>query len=288
MATEILAILQSTGEVRTHYIDFTNDLATGVVVSSATATHTPPSGTAITPTIGVIASNIVPVVVPALAVAGRHIITVSATLSTNDISVARLIIPVQWDSSRTTMAELIAELRAMTNAGSNDYTVGGIPFWTDKQMQTALDRYRREVVEEQLVYLDENNGGTINITRYYSRHGNYEQTSGGTAIFVVRDSGYNVVGSASYTPDYLRGEVIFTTNTSGSAYYLTGRSYDLNAAAADVWDKKASQAMAASYSWSTDNMRVDKTGMRKEAAEMARYYRSLAGPISIDMERGDT
>lgn len=191
--------------------------------------------------------------------------------------------------ARTGMASLITELRGMTNTANDDYTVGGVSYWSADQLQQVLDRHRMEVVREALHHLDEYGaGGTANITRYYSRYGNYEQTTGGSAVFVVQDSTSNTVGTASYSVDYTRGEVIFAANTGGSAYYLTGRTYDLNAAAADVWERKAAQVAMAAYSWSSDNMRVDKSGIRKEALEMARYYRSLSGPVSVDLERGDT
>lgn len=190
--------------------------------------------------------------------------------------------------ARTGMANLIAELRGMCNAGSADYTINGVTYWTDDQLQSILDRRSTEVIDERLVTVSENNGGTTTYTRYYSRHGNYEATTGGSLVFVVKDANHSPVGTANYTPDYYTGEIVFAANTAGSAYYLTGRSYDLDAAAADVWNRKASQAMSASYSWSTDNMRVDKTAMRKEAVEMARYYRGMAGPASIDLTRGDT
>lgn len=190
--------------------------------------------------------------------------------------------------ARTGMTNLIAELRGMCNAGSADYTINGVAYWTDDQLQSILDRNKTEVIDERLVAVSEDLGGTTSYTRYYSRHGNYEATTGGSLIFVVKNSSYTAVGTASYTPDYYTGEIVFSSNTAGSAYYLTGRSYDLDAAAADVWDRKASQITSAAYSWSTDNMRVDKTAMRKEAVEMARYYRGMAGPSSLNLSRGDT
>jgi hypothetical protein len=191
-------------------------------------------------------------------------------------------------TERTTMTNLIAELRGMTNAGSADYTIAGATYWTYEQLQNILDRHRKEVVRDELEELEEVGvGGTLITTRYYSHYGNYESMSG-TTLFYLQNAAGSAVATATYTPDYFRGEVVFTSNTLGSAYYLTGRSYNMNAAAADVWERKASQAASAAYSWSTDNMRVDKSGLRKEALEQARYYRSLAGPTSVTMVRSDT
>ena len=46
---------------------------------------------------------------------------------------------------RDTMAELIADLRALTDAGTSDYTVGGVSYWSDQQLQDALDGRRQGV-----------------------------------------------------------------------------------------------------------------------------------------------
>ena len=95
MATQKLVDPQSTSEVRTYYLDFTDDLPTGVTVSSATSTHTPPSGAAVTPTCSV-SSPDVAVTVPALTVQGVHHVKVLATLSNSDVSEMLLIIPVRY------------------------------------------------------------------------------------------------------------------------------------------------------------------------------------------------
>jgi hypothetical protein len=80
-------IKQSYGEKRQWDFDFNNDLSTGVTVSSATATHTPPSGSAVTPTVGTIASGIVPVRLDTITqVIGTHELRCLATLSDGEKS----------------------------------------------------------------------------------------------------------------------------------------------------------------------------------------------------------
>lgn len=88
MATvKTATIKQSYAEKRQWDFDFNNDLATGVTVSSATATHTPPSGTAVTPTVGTIAAGIVPVRVDTITnVEGTHTVRCVATLSDGEKS----------------------------------------------------------------------------------------------------------------------------------------------------------------------------------------------------------
>ncbi len=80
MATELVTIVQSTAEIRTHYVDFTADLPTGVTVASGAAVHTPPSGSATTPTVSApLTGDILSVTVGPLTVPGRHVVTVTAT-----------------------------------------------------------------------------------------------------------------------------------------------------------------------------------------------------------------
>lgn len=91
MADKIIAgKKQSLTEVRTWDFNFTLDLLGSATVSSATATHTPPSGSAATPTVGVIASNVVPVTLGPLAVTGTHYLDVLATLSDGQKSSMRI------------------------------------------------------------------------------------------------------------------------------------------------------------------------------------------------------
>ena len=96
MTTTIMARAQALAEIRTYYVDFTDDLPTGVTVSSATATHVPPSGSASTPTVGTISGATVPVTLPAQTVTGMHALDVLATLSNADKSKVRLLIPVNY------------------------------------------------------------------------------------------------------------------------------------------------------------------------------------------------
>lgn len=80
---------QGKAEIRTHYFSFVNDLPAGVSVSSATATHYPPSGSASTPTVGAAVSNVVPVTLGVQTVDGDHYLDCLATLSDGEKSQIR-------------------------------------------------------------------------------------------------------------------------------------------------------------------------------------------------------
>lgn len=289
MATEKTTNPQSLTEIRTHFVDFTDDLPAGVTVSTAAAAHTPPSGSASTPTVGAIAGAVVPVTLGPLTVTGRHILTVTATLSSGDLSVMRLIIPVEWEPARAGLVDLITELRGMTDAGSDDYTVGGRPYWTDKQLEEILDRCRHDHYRANTAPIQAYAGaGTVVWKDYYTGVGNIEKTTGGTAIFWLEDTTGAVIGSANYTMDYRRGHAAFTVDQGGSVYLWSGRSYDLNRAAALIWRQKAAH-YTTFYNFATDNHRVDKGEVYKHCLQMAQYYEQQAATSQVvELYRGDT
>jgi hypothetical protein len=187
-------------------------------------------------------------------------------------------------AARTGMSELIEVLRGMGNAGTADFTVGTITYWSDEQLQRILDANRLNVYQEP-IYPAQGFQGTS--YEYQSQWDNYEQSSGGTAIFYLEDGTGNKVSSALYTVDYLNGHITFTANTAGALYYLTGRSYDLNAAAAEVWRQKASQSAGGQFDWSTDNMSVKRSQVQANYQNQADYYQGKARPKQVSLWRGD-
>jgi hypothetical protein len=176
-------------------------------------------------------------------------------------------------TARTGMANLIAELRGMTEAGTADYTVGSSAYWDDDQMQNILDIHRKDIIFEPLkAYSTQIAGGSLDYRDYRSMFGFYEATTGGTAVFYVQDATGAVAGTANYTPDYRRGQVVFNSNQVGTIYYLTGRSYDLEAAAADIWRRKAAHYAPTAFNFSTDNHSISREQVYSHCLEMANYY----------------
>lgn len=188
---------------------------------------------------------------------------------------------------RYTMNDLIWALRGMTGAGTADYAIGAFHYWSDDQIQNVLDRYRTDIIREPLVILQSYaGGGTPTYLYYQSEYNNYEETDGGTAIFQVQDGDGDNISSGDYSVDYSRGLVTFAADTEGETYYLTGRSYDLNSAAADVWRQKAAH-YAQLFTFSTDNHRIDKGALIDNALKMARIYAANSPPVTTTLYRSD-
>lgn len=193
-------------------------------------------------------------------------------------------------TARTGLTNLITELRGMCEAGTADYSLAGSTFWSDDHLQDVLDIHRNDVVFEQLqMYPTQITGGSLSYQDYRSAFGYYEATTGGTAVFYVQDSTGANIGTANYTADYRRGQVEFSSNQAGSVYYVTGRSYDLKAAAADIWRRKAAHYAPTSFDFSTDNHSVSRSQIYKHCLEMADFFdgASTSSIQTVSMFRSD-
>lgn len=164
----------------------------------------------------------------------------------------------------------------MVNAGTADYAVGTANYWDDIHIQEVLDRHRVDVYRELLTPRPSiASGGTPVYQDYLSQYHNFEQTSGGTAIFFIEDGTGADSGTANWSADYQRGIVTFVANQAGTAYYLTGRAFDLYGAAADIWRMKASY-FAEQFDFSTDNHSISRSQRVKQAMQMAEMYQAKA------------
>jgi len=111
---------------------------------------------------------------------------------------------------------------------------------------------------------------------------------GGTAL-VVKDAVGNTLGTANYSIDAARGWVTFTADTGGTLIMINGGRYDMDAAAADVWRRKAS-FYAEDVDFSTDNHSVKRSSRAANAIRMAQQYEARSETMtgSIEVYRGDS
>lgn len=290
MATIQEATIKQTGhEIRQWTADFTNDLPSGGTVLSGTAYHIPPGGGGtLIPSITT-SSPYVSAQLTQPSTTGVHYLDIVATYSNNETSEVRITFTVGYDSTqaRAGMANIIRRFRAMTNAGAADYEIAGVPYWSDAQLQEVLDQYRVDFYDELLESVPQvQAGNTVKYFRYNAPYSNLENVNSGSAIFGLALTG-GAAPSASYSVDYNKGIITFTTDQAGTAYYLTGRSYQLEAAAADVWSQKAAY-YSMSYDVKTDGHDLTRSQLYKQAKEQETYWRGKMGAYSITAERSDT
>jgi hypothetical protein len=281
MATFKLASAeQSTAEVRTWVVDYTDDLLTGVTVASGTAIHMPPSGSAGTPTC-IVSSPKINVTLGPLAVTGMHYLEVRATLSDSEIASVTISIPVGYSTptARSGMLDLIDTVRGMADVGPADFKIGATSYWSDAQIQKALDKHRIDIYQEILEpwpILDED--GFYEYYEYRTSRGNLES---GTAVFIVQQTNGGTV--PVYTADYSSGIITFTADTEGTiSPMLTARSYDVHAAAADIWRGKAANA-AKYFDFRTDNHQISKSQLYKQFMDMANFFQSQSDTQSFNV-----
>ena len=269
----------STGEIRTYFVDFTNDLPASVTASSAIAALStyPASGTA-TLSVGAIASNVVPVTVTTPTVAGAYSVLVTATLSDAEKSTARLYFDVGWASVRATALELISRLRGMTETTVNDYSVGAERYWSDYQLQQMIDHHADTFDWYTMDVQKQRVGAVYQYRQYYTGIQDWELSP------VILDADAGTI-STGYTFDAARGMVTFTADQVGSARYISGTAYNLAAAAADIWNLKAGH-YASAYDVSTDNHNLSRSQLIKHCFQMGAFY-NVKGGSSITLERGE-
>ena len=196
---------------------------------------------------------------------------------------------------RSTMSDLIITLRGLTNTGTDDYTIAGRTYWSNEQLQTALDRRRFEVRQATMQgYSQLVGGGTVRWTEYQAPWKWLEKTDGGTARFWIQDATGATISVSNYSVDYTSGLVTFTGDQGGSIRMVSGYAYDVYGAAADVWSEKAAQ-YATAIDFSTDNHNVKRSHIVKSCEKMAKRFDLMAGatyisdtPGSVTIYRGDT
>lgn len=169
--------------------------------------------------------------------------------------------------ARSTMTNLIARVRRCCNG---DTTL------TDDNYQELLDAHA-VLVDSYL---------TPRSPFYVDHVSPFENLEESTACKVYY--GYNTLltESTDYTADYQRG--IFTTPAANyQGLKVLGKAYDVNAAAADGWER-----IAARYSLEFTFSDVEGTYQRQQQIEkcldMAKHYRAKAWATSRAVERHDT
>lgn len=160
--------------------------------------------------------------------------------------------------------------------------------FTDDQYQTFLDNRVQLITEEPLRWDPETtSGGTLTWNRALSQYGNFEESTSGTARWVIRDSIGTEMGTANYTADYQLGHIWFTASQAGTIYYLTARSYDVYGAAADALSAWANREALAFDVTIEGNSSYSRSQKRKALQDMASDYRRQARPRTARLARTD-
>lgn len=191
---------------------------------------------------------------------------------------------------RTGMTNLVNRVRALTGAGTADYTAGSITYWTDNHIQDALDRHSRFVNYSPLQWIPQTTpGGTVQWWDSQLLYRDIEDAPGTVngSRFIIRDGTGAAIGTANYTLDAQAGRVSFgTVNQGGTAYYWTGYTYDVCAAAVDILRERAS-SVALWYDFKADNQSFSRSQARTNILEMIKDLRGCVGSNIVGGVSGD-
>lgn len=189
--------------------------------------------------------------------------------------------------ARAGMATMLLELRRRTNAGTADYNVNGVAYFTDDQLEDIADRYRVTLKSIPLHAIPQRVASDYEYKEYpipgQLQWIEENQTDSGWAL---RDNTGGTILASAYTVNYQSRLITFTSDTDNADYYLDCRNYDLNQAAADIWDSKSS-FVANAVNWQSDNHRIEASSEYQHCLAMAKFWRGKSGMKTAKMVRTD-
>jgi hypothetical protein len=186
---------------------------------------------------------------------------------------------------RDGMSNLIARVRSLANAGTAEYTVGGDTYWTDQQIQDILDGNSQFIVDSRLHWQEQDVSGTSVYYTAQAAYRDFEEADSGTARWAVRDGPGNLQSTANYTADYRSGRITWSANQDGTIYYLTAYTYDVHAAAADIWQQRMAH-FSDWYDFRADNQSFSRSQAFEHAQKMEDAMRARVGANVVGQPAG--
>jgi hypothetical protein len=172
---------------------------------------------------------------------------------------------------RTSMAALISRVRLLIN------DTGGSPTWQDQDIQDILDASRIQYANVALAPRPTFTGATIQYLDYYSDLGDWEDD------LVLKQFLVNVVTPSS--SENIVGHWVFAATTLPPVY-ITGKTYDIYRAAADILERWAAKVVMA-YDINVDGQSLHRSQMATMLTNLAHQYRMKQRAHVINVTRTD-
>lgn len=172
---------------------------------------------------------------------------------------------------RGTMASLIQRTRTLINDTS------GTPIFTDQVVQDVLDARRMDVVNGTLTGRPTYTGSTLQYLDYFSDWSDWEDSP------VLKQ--YLVTTVTPSVSENIVGHWQFAANTF-PPIFITGRTYCLYGAAADLLERLAAQWVLL-YSVTVDGQSLQRSQATANLLSLARRYRMQQRAGSLTLVRSD-
>lgn len=161
---------------------------------------------------------------------------------------------------RSSMATLISRTRDLIGDPA-----GASAVWTDDQIQGYLDQYREDVIELDLDAVPFHApGGALSYKQFFANRGDWEDDD------VLTDVTFTTVTPDS--KDTRVGVWNFNTGRTNAILYLTGKSYDLYRAAAELCEAWAAKVKL-DFDFETDGQKFSRAQKAEALLELAKTYR---------------
>lgn len=172
------------------------------------------------------------------------------------------------------MADLIAEVRGMTGAGTAT--------WSDDDVQRLLDRRREDYYGEPMTGVAEQLPGSVTYRAFYAPF-----PLEGTAAFTVTDGLGGTVDGSRYVLEPNVGLVTLTAGTADATLYFTGRRYDTAAAGADLLEQWAGSKSVDSWGLTQDQQTLSRAERITSMLAAAKALRARSRPRTVRLRRRD-
>lgn len=146
------------------------------------------------------------------------------------------------------------------------------------EVEEVLGMFRFDAVQYPLDYTTENLNGALGGRFFSAGVGSWADDAVLTDI-----NGNEVVLTVDDVADLQAGTWSFFDIQGGVPYYVTGRSYDLYGAAADLLRRQAAQ-MKLQYDLSVGDLSVSRSQKQKNLLEMAATYDRRRRAVSVRVE----
>lgn len=195
---------------------------------------------------------------------------------------------------RSSMSAIITEVRLLINDPNPNPGVT-VTVFTDQQIQDHLDDIRDEVRYEQMMQAPTivNLTGNLSGVASFIYADDFSQWHWWETDVVIQDGHFLVL--TPLASDYLVGHFQFDSLTpfvNGTApgqyppVFITGKSYDINLAAAVLWELRAG-LLATAYDFTADGQSFHRSQQMAMCLKMAGVFRAKARVRTLQVLRDD-